>query len=197
MKMKCILLILLIVIAAFFATRSADQTGESTAPTSTRVRSRLPSKDAPFWQSAVVNESAVFREPREIKISQPDLPPVDYPSEVARLLKTGETEALNFALAAWFDVDPIAARDWLAEQESLDAYQFALTMIVGRIAAAGDPAHALEWAALLPLGPGQEQAVFDAYAVAARDQLFTQAQLASAPLSQERIAELLSGAAGD
>ncbi len=34
-------------------------------------------------------------------------------------------------------------------------------------------------------------------AVAARDQLFTQAQLASTPLSQERIAELLSGAAGD
>ncbi len=195
MKLKTILAICSVAIAAFFATRPAVDKRESTAPTSTRARSRVRSKAALFWSSAVVAEPADFREPRAVKITQSKFPRVDHVSEVARFFKSGEIKELNFALAAWFDADAVAARDWLAEQESLELYQPALTMIVGKIAAAGDPAHALEWSALLK--PGLEQAVFDVYVVAARGRFFTQAELAAAPLPAERIAELLGGAAGD
>lgn len=169
----------------------------SPAIVATKARSRVPSKDAPFWNSAVVAESDVFREPSAVMISQSKFSPVDHATEVARFFKTGEMKELNFALAAWFDADAVAARDWLAEQESLDSYQSALTMIVGKIATAGDPAHALEWAALLKPGLEHEQAVFDAYVVAARGRFFTRSELAAAPLPADRVAELLGGAAGD
>ena len=70
-------------------------------------------------------------------------------------------------------------------------------MIAGKIAEAGDPAHALEWAALLTPGPEQEQSVFDIYALAARSRRFSEAELRAAPLPPARVDELLSGAAGD
>lgn len=198
MKLKGILAILFVAIAAFFATRSAvEEKKESVAPISNRDRSRVPSRDAPFWSSAVVTEPKVFREPSSVRISQSNIPPVDHPAEVARFLKSGAMTELNFALAAWFDADAVAARDWLADQESLDSYQPALTMIVGKIATAGDPAHALEWAALLTPGPEQEQSLFDIYAFAARNHRFSEAELRAAPLPAARIDELLSGAAGD
>ncbi len=198
MKLKAFLAFFTVAIAALFTMRPAERDKEeSTLPMSHQGRFRMPSKNAPFWSSAVVAEPATFREPSAVTISPSKLPLVDHPSEVARLLKSGEVKQLNLALAAWFDADAAAARDWLAEQESLNLYQAALMMIVGKITVAGDPLHALEWAAFLQLGPEQEQAVFDAYAAAARCRLFSQTQLESAPLPAERIAELLSGAAGD
>jgi hypothetical protein len=183
--------------AIFWTVKSGREPRVSAVAMVKKARLRLPAKDAPFWNSAQVAESGDFREPSAAKIFQAEVLPVNHATEVARLVKTGETKELNFALAAWFDVDASAARDWLAGQESLDSYQPALTMIVVNIACAGDPAHALEWAALLKPGPEQEQLVFDTYVIAARDHLFTKEELESAPLSEERVAELLGGAAGD
>jgi hypothetical protein len=175
----------------FLKRDSSDQSNPSNLrllSITTQARPRIPSKDVPFWNSAIVPEPKNFREPSSVDLLQSKLPLVNHPSDVA---------ALNFALAAWFDADPAAARDWLARLDSLDLYQPALTMIVGKIAQAGDLAHALAWAALLTPGPEQEQSLFDIYALAARNHRFSEAELRAAPLPPARIDELLSGAAGD
>ena len=197
MKLTVILAISCAALIAIFWPDQPKKAQEIPPTAATKARSRIPSKDAPFWNSAVVPEPKDFRGPTAVIEPQIKLPQVDHPREVARLHRSGEISSLNFALAAWFDADPTAARDWLASQTSFDSYQPALTMIAGKIAEAGDPAHALEWAALLPPGPEQEQSLFDIYALAARNHRFTEAQLRAAPLPPERIAELLSGAAGD
>ncbi len=189
--------VILIAFAAIFWPDRPEKAQKFPAAAATKARPRIPSKDAAFWNSAIVPEPENFREPTATAFPQTQPSRVDHPSEVARLHRSGEVAALNFALAAWFDADPTAARDWLASQASLDPYQHALTQITGKIAEAGDPAHALEWAALLSPGPEQEQSLFDIYALAARNHRFTEAELRAAPLPPERIAELLSGAAGD
>jgi hypothetical protein len=195
-----LILILLALTAVVWVKSPAEQRvkANTSRPFSTKAQVRLPTKDSAFWNSAVVAEPTEFREPSAVAVLASAAKPqvVDYSAEVARLLKEGDGKGLNFALAAWFDVDASAARDWLAQQNSLDDYQLALIQIVGKIATAGDPTHALEWAALLSPGPEQEQAVFDAYVVAARGRLFTEAELRAAPLSEERVADLLGGAPG-
>ncbi|MES2437888.1 MAG: hypothetical protein V4584_02390 [Verrucomicrobiota bacterium] len=188
------ILLALAALAAVFLIRSPDQ---ETALPLTKSRLRLPSKDAPFWRSAIAQEPLNFREPSAVEIEPSVSIPTDHPAKVARLFRTGDLPALNFALADWFDADPVAARDWLAARESLDPYQPALIRITGQIAEAGDPEHALEWAALLETGPEREQVLFDVYAVAARNHQFTEAQLQAAPLPSSRVDALLSGAAGD
>jgi hypothetical protein len=184
-------------IATYFAMRPEPPAKPFSVVAPMRDRRRGLAKDFAFWNFATVSEPVIFREPSAMDVPKPHLSPVDYPTEVERLLQAGEWKSLNFVLSAWFDEDATAVRDWLAGQESLENYQFALAMIVGKIADAGDPALALEWATLLKPGPEQEQAVFDAYVLAARDHRFTPAQLEAAPLSEERVAELLGGAAGD
>lgn len=198
MKLAAILSVLFIVLIAIFWPDWTEKSEEiSPAIAATKARTRIPSTDAPFWNSAVVPEPKNFREPTAVIEPQTKPPQVDHPREVARLQRSGDVAALNFALAAWFDANAVAARDWLAAQENLNSYQPALTMIAGKIADAGDPAHALEWVALLTPGPEQEQSIFDIYALAARSHRFSETELRAAPLSPERIAELLSGAAGD
>ncbi|PAW70407.1 MAG: hypothetical protein B9S35_15210 [Opitutia bacterium Tous-C5TDCM] len=198
MKPAAILIVLVIVLAAVFWPEGTEKNqGIPLAIATTKSRTRIPSKDAPFWNSAIVPEPPVFREPTTAPLPQAKLPQVDHPREVARLQHSGDVAALNFALAAWFTADAAATRDWLAAQENLNSYQPALTMIAGKIAEAGDPAHALEWAALLTPGPEQEQSVFDIYALAARSRRFSEAELRAAPLPPARVDELLSGAAGD
>lgn len=132
---------------------------------------------------------------REPQIQTP--PSSDPATEVIRLAAAGDFKKLNFAFATWFDRDPIHARDWLALQTSMDDLQPAIAMVAGKIAQDGDPANGLEWAKLLHPSPQQEQTIFDIYALAARQNQFTQEQLKSAPLPPARIAELLGGAAGD
>lgn len=197
MKLTVILAISCAALIAIFWPDQPEKAQEISHATATKARSRIPSKEAPFWNSAVVPEPKDYREPSATIPSQTTLPQVDHPREVARLQHSGEVAALNFALATWFDADAVAARDWLAAQENLNSYQPALTMIAGKIAEAGDPAHALEWAALLTPGPEQEQSLFDIYALAARSRRFSEAELRAAPLPPARVDELLSGAAGD
>jgi hypothetical protein len=197
MKPAIILLASCAMIAAFLALRPAGHPEQEAAPQLTR-NPRSSSRPVPFWHSAVVPEPRTSRLPLpEVVAGNPEASRVDHPAEVARLFNTGETDALNFALAAWFDADPAAARDWLGAREMLEPFQTALGMIAGKIAGDGDPSRALEWAALLPPGPEQEQALFDIYVIAARAHQFTEAELKSAPLPPERIRELLSGAPGD
>lgn len=199
MKIAAIIVLFIALTAIFWPdwTEKGEEIPQPIA--ASKARTRIPSKDkdAPFWNAAVVPEPTFFREPSATIPSQTKLPQVDHPREVARLHNSGDVAALNFALSAWFNADAAAARDWLAAQENLDSYQPALNMIVAQIAAAGDPAHALEWAAILTPGPEQEQSVFDIYALAARSHRFTEAELRAAPLPPARIDELLSGAAGD
>lgn len=194
MKIAAILLTLAAIVATVSVMRPPDQ---QSAPPTTKFRQRLPPKNTPFWRAAVAPDPVDFREPSAVKIEQYDSTPTDHPAKVAALLKTNDLPALNSALADWFDTDPVAARDWLAERESLAPYQPALIRITGQIAQAGDPAHALEWAALLVDSPEREQALFDVYAAAARNHQFTEAQLRAAPLPISRLNELLGGAAGD
>lgn len=198
MKPAAILIVLGIVLTAVFWPDWTEKNQQiPPAIATTKARTRIPSKDAPFWNSAIVPEPPVFREPTTAPFPQTKLPQVDHPREVARLHGSGNVAGLNFALAAWFDADAAAARDWLAAQENLNSYQPALIMITGKIAEAGDPAHALEWAALIAPGPEQEQSLFDIFALAARNHRFTEAELRAAPLPPSRVDELLSGAAGD
>ena len=197
MKLKGITAVFLIVVALVFAMRPTAVLKPTAEPVSTKTRARLAGKDTPFWNSAEVPVPDTFREPITAVIGQKEAPFVDHPAEVARLEAAGDIHSLNFALAGWFDAAPLAARDWLAEQDSLDSFQPALAMIAGKIAATGEPANALQWATLLPPGPQQEQSLFDIYALAARAGHFTEDQLRAAPLPPERVRELLSGAAGD
>lgn len=179
----------------FFAARpKADRL--SSPPIAGKAQRKLPPMSSAFWKSAIVPESDEFRSPTGV--ANPARPkPVDYAAEVPSFVTSGNAAKLNIVLPAWFDVDPVAARDWLAAQKSFALLQPALSRIAGQIAEAGDPEHALEWAKLLEAGPAQEHTLFDIYALAARFSQFSEDLLRAAPLPPERVNDLLSGAAGD
>ncbi len=196
MKQIYILVILCTLIATFFALRSPAPNLATTAQSNNK-RQR-PTLDLPFWEQAVIPEPEITRPTsRDNHLIAPIANSPDPATEVIRLAAAGDFENLNFAFATWFDRDPIAARDWLALQKSLDNLQPAIAMVAGKIAQDGDPTNGLEWAKLLHPGSQQEQTYFDIYALAARQNQFTPDQLKSAPLPAARIEELLSGAAGD
>jgi len=183
-------------IAAFFAFK--PQVQDEKAPEQSNNNRQCPIEEPPFWEQAIVPEPEKTRSTiREPRIEPPKLASPDPEAEVMRLAAAGDSTNLNYAFAAWFDLDPHTARDWLAAQSSMDGLQPAITMVAGKIAQDGDPANGLEWAELLDPGPQQEQTLFDIYSLAARGNQFTEEQLKSAALPAARIAELLGGAVGD
>ncbi|NJM37809.1 MAG: hypothetical protein HC845_08125 [Akkermansiaceae bacterium] len=197
---KVILVLSIIALVAIFWPVWTEKDREIFPTTATRksvARVAHSNPNASFWETAITPEPENFRQPTSIILPQTQISPTDLPQEISRLQKSGDFQALNSTLAAWFEADPAAASDWLAQQGNFDSYQPALTQIVGKIATDGDPTHALEWSALLTPGPQQEQSLFDIYSIAARKHYFTEAQLRTAPLPPERIDELLSGGAGD
>lgn len=165
------------------------------AATKSRVRESPPT--SAFWNSAVVPEPEAFREPSAAVVATSGLLPIDHRKEITRLIKEGNEDGLNCAVAAWFEADPVSVSDWLGQQESLGALQPAVGMIAGKIARDGDPSSGLEWAKLLQQGPERDQVFFDIYALAARGWRFSEAELRAAPLPPEKLELLLSGAAGD
>jgi hypothetical protein len=163
-----------------------------------KSRPRTEAREPAFWSSANISEPENVRAPLpEVSVKKPSSSPMDLPAQVQRHDQTGNISSLNAALTAWFETDSAAARDWLAKQDSLTHLQSALCNIAAKIAEDGNPAHAIEWASLLEDHAQREQSIFDIYALATRWNLLTDEQLKAAPLPPERIAELLSGAAGD
>jgi hypothetical protein len=130
-----------------------------------------------------------------------NLPPFDAPADrkgnILHLLAAGEDRAVQTAICEWFSADPVAARDWLASQPSLESFQPALSQIATNIAESGSPVEALQWAELLDEGPARERTVFEIYALGRRYHWLSDEQIRSAPFPPERVETLLSGAADD
>jgi hypothetical protein len=122
---------------------------------------------------------------------------IDHPARIAALLKSGSDSDLQSAVAEWFEADPAAVGEWLDEQPSLAPLQGSLAGIASRIAQAGDPQRALEWAAPLEAGSLKEQTLFDIYALGRRSGAVSEDQVRNAALPPDRIEQLLSGAPGD
>lgn len=177
----------------FFASDRAPKPDERTQR-ETKVRPRTPGGRA-FWEKAEVPDAE--RPPVSELVLVDSVPTKDFPAKIDRLSQSGETDLLNFTLAAWFGENPVAVRDWLATRDSLEPYQPALSMIATKICGAGDPETALAWANLLSPGPERDRLLFDIYALAARENRLPEDRLKSAPLPPERIDLLLGGAAGD
>lgn len=196
MKFTIALLVISTAFAVFFAARSANPSAVSPRPAITKASRHVPTSDLPFWNAAVVAESENFREPTAV-LPTADIVAVDHAAEVERLLESGDEQSLNFAIAVWFDCDPLAAREWLARCESLERCQTAMAMIATKAAQDGNPDGALDWIQLLQPGPQRDQALFDVYAFALRYRHFSEEQIRAAPLPEDRIAILLNGAAGD
>lgn len=177
----------------------AEPSAVSTAR-ETKSHSR-PAEPAAFWRSAQAGEPGESRhgarpvDPAALGIST-ELPPIDYPARVDALAAAADGEGpLQAAVADWFRTDPAAAREWLTVHGGREDLQPALALIACQISGTGDPAQALEWAALLhPGSPLKEQTIFDIYAEASRRRQFTEAELRAAPLPPERIEALVSGA---
>jgi hypothetical protein len=104
---------------------------------------------------------------------------------------------IHSATLAWFALDPQAARDWLAAQDSLDELQPAIVGITGVIAEAHDIPTAMEWLKLLTDDTVRESTLFDIQALALRNRRITPEQIVTDGLSADHIEELRSGAAGD
>ncbi|MEK7952231.1 hypothetical protein [Luteolibacter soli] len=188
-------------LAIAFLTQPGTETGVRPSPLPLPTKSaRLPSRESPFWEAARVASPAKPREPSVIDPASlgisPVTVPIDHARQVSDLLKRGDTKELQDALPAWFEAHPAAAADWLEHQASLADYQPALARISGQIAEAGDPRHALEWAATLEPGPLQEQTLFDIYALARRGGVIGEDEIRAAPLPPDRIQNLVSGAPG-
>ncbi len=191
---------ILLVIAIILGVIGIYPTARKTAEPSLQVsdlRQRLPSRDLPFWNSAEVAEPEIFREASSAIVPEIQPAPVDHVAQITHFIKMGDARSLNFAVAAWFRVDPVATRDWLAKAHSLDSLQPALLMITAQISQENDPENALAWAENLSEQGTHEQMVFDIYAIASRNHQFTKDELRAAPLPPHLISELLSGHAGD
>lgn len=188
--MKRILLIAIIAglggTAVFFISPGMEGAAAS-APS--RSQERMPKDDSQLRKIEAVD-------PAKLGI-RTDAPTIDHPARIAALLKSGNQAELDNAVSEWFEADPAAVREWLDEQQSLTPLQSSLAGIANRIAQAGDPQLALEWAAPLEAGPLKEQTLFDIYVLGRRSGTVSEAQVRDAPLPPERIAQLLSGAPGD
>jgi hypothetical protein len=191
-----ILLVIVIILTITGIYPSAQKATEPRLQVS-GLRQRLPARDLSFWNSAEVAEPEIFREASSLIMQETRPIPVDHVAQITQAIKTGDLGSLNSKVAAWFDADPVATRDWLATAHSLESLQPALLMIAAKISQGNDPENALAWAENLSDHETHEQMVFDIYTIASRNHQFTVDQLRAAPLPAHLISELLSGTAGD
>ncbi len=174
---------------------SAEDVAEKTHSSQLR---RQELADEPFWMKAQVPSSKLaLPAAPEIRFEVSPREPVAYPQELARLVASEEFQHANTMVADWFEHDASSARDWLAAQEKLDAFQPAMAMISAHLADVGQASDALLWVQAMQPGSWRDQAMLDVYTIGARQHLFTPAQLQAAPVSESQRALLMSGAPGD
>jgi len=122
----------------------------------------------------------------------------NHPSEkIKRCCAAGDIVGMQTVASKWFADDPVAVRDWLETQKSLNSLQPVLIQIIKDISAAGSPADALKWAELLETGPDRDQTLFEIYATGRRYRSLSDEEIRAAPFSSKQIDDLLSGAADD
>jgi hypothetical protein len=201
MKRTLIITLLLCAVAAIFLRQNdqpdpsnqPDQTDHplSTAKKSTRsTRGNSPHANDPHPRPL----HAITPESLGISSTLAQVHPADV---IARAIAEENLPLIHSATLAWFQQDPQAARDWLAQQESLDALQPAISYIAASIGEKGDIPTAMEWLKLLTDDTLRESTLFDIQALALRARRITPEQIITDGLSPERIEELRSGAAGD
>jgi hypothetical protein len=194
MKRALILTTLLCAVVAVFMLPS-DQTDPSEQISLTKKRSR---------STPIVSPHAHDPEPPPLHPITPanlgisaTLLPVNPADLITRAIAANNLAAIQSAALAWFQRDPSAARDWLASQATFEDLHPAISYIAAHIGEQGDIPNALAWARLLPEGTLRENSLFDIQALAIRNKHIAPEELITDGLPPERIADLLSGAAGD
>jgi len=127
----------------------------------------------------------------------PVRPPADRKANILDLLQNGKVPEAQTAISEWYTADPDAAGAWLENQPSWEEYQPAISQIAKEIAETGYPLEALEWAKLLNAGENRDETIFAIYAIGRRYNWLTDEEIRSAPFSQKKVGDLLSGAADD
>lgn len=197
--------ILFTLAAASFFLFKKDRTDPSNPPDQTDLKNtnprRAPRSAPDFWESAVVPDPGepvpvIAIRPEDLGIKPPTTP-VDPQALIAKAIEENNHPALQSAAFAWFQLDPTAARNWLAAQSNLDDLQPAISYIAQRISENGDLPSAIEWANILTDPTAREDTLFGIQALALRNRRITLDQINPQGLSPERIEELRSGAAGD
>lgn len=154
-----------------------------------------------FWNSAVVSDLGepvpiTAIRPEDLGI-RPSTSPADPQALIAKAISENDLPAIQSAALSWFQQDPIAARDWLATQSTLDDLQPAISYIASSISEKGNLKTAIEWAKILPEGTLREDTLFNMHALALRNRQITFSEINLEGFSPERLQELQSGAAGD
>jgi len=134
--------------------------------------------------------------PEDLGVFPPSAP-IDHPARIARAISEDNLPAIQSAALSWFEVDPAAARDWLAIQPTYDDLQPAISYIVSKISERGDLKTALEWSALLKESTLRDDTLFSIHALALRNGNLKPSEIARDLIPNDRLDELLSGAAGD
>jgi hypothetical protein len=159
------------------------------------------SRDAPFWESAIVPDPgehipAPTIRPEDLGIVVPAVP-IPPTETLTKAIAENDLPLIQSAALAWFQQDPASARDWLASQQDLENLQPAISSIANHIADHGEINAAMVWANIITEPTLRESTLFDIQALALRNNRITPEQIITDGLSPERVAELRSGAAGD
>lgn len=166
-----------------------------------RIRDRASSDATAFWREARLPTAADARPPILIdpaSLGVPTkLPPIDHRALLDQLAASGSASEQQTALLDWFAAAPEAARNWLAEHDSLAGFQPALKMISESIASQGDCHLALQWAALMNPGNERDGTVSRIYSDGYRQGRFSMDDLAGAPLTDLDRRNILNGSASD
>ncbi len=180
------------------STDRSDRTDETVFPPPRKPRTVSPSA---FWNSAHVPDPGrdlpvTSIRPEDLGVVPPSAP-IDHPARIARAISENDLPAIQSAALSWFEQDPAAAREWLAIQPTYDDLQPAISYIVSKISERGDLKTALEWSALLKESTLRDDTLFSIHALALRNGNLKPSEIARDLIPNDRLDELLSGAAGD
>ncbi len=124
-------------------------------------------------------------------------PPSDPATEIITALDANDLTAVQVSAYAWFEQDPVAARNWLATQPTLEDLQPAIAFITASISAQGDMPTALKWSELISEKSLHDRTLFGIYVDALHRHEITPEEIPENILDPDHMAELRSGAAGD
>ncbi len=148
------------------------------------------------------NQSTKLQRPTKNPVLETPQPrrqrrPSDPATRIITALHANDLTAVQVSAYAWFEQDPVAARNWLATQPTLEDLQPAIAFITAAISSKGDMATALQWSDLISEKPLHEQILFGIYVDALHRHEITPDEIPENILAPEFMAELNSGAAGD
>lgn len=193
---------LAVLLGVIFVTKdSMDPPHPSDLSSPAKTTHRAPRGETAFWESAITPDPGeqipipTIR-PEDLGIAAPTTP-FDPVVSITKAVVENNQPAIQSAVLAWFEQEPVAAREWLASQPTLDDLQPAICYIANRISENGDVPNAIQWANILTDPTAKANTLFDIQALALRNRQITTAEIETEGLSEEHIRELLSGAAGD